>query len=67
MGARQNAIESLYGFLEHKFDSFAVRMLITSLVEIKDIEVLKQLLNTALEVEELDDFLQKWNTLENGQ
>ena len=67
LGARQNAIESLYGVLEHKFDSFAVRMLITSLVEIKDIEVLKQLHITALEVEELDDFIQKWNTLENGQ
>ena len=66
-GARQIALESLYSVLEHKFDSFAVRMLLTSLVDIKDIEVLKQLLNTALEVQNLEDFIQKWKSLESGQ
>ena len=67
LGARQAIIEALYGVLEHKFDSFAVRMLITSLVEIKDIEMLKQLHSTALEVHEFDDFIKKWKTFESGQ
>ena len=67
LGARQTAIESLYRVLEHRFDSFSVRMLITSLVEIKDIDIIKQLLNMALEVQELEDFIQKWKTLENEE
>ncbi len=67
LGECQAMVEALYSVLEHKFDAFAVRMLITSLVEIKDFEVLKQLHSTALEVHELDDFIQKWKTLENGQ
>lgn len=67
LGECQAMVEALYSVLDHKFDSFAVRMLITSLVEIKDFEVLKQLLNAALEVHELDVFIQKWKTLEDGQ
>lgn len=67
LGVRQNALESLSNVLEYKFDSFAVRLLLPTLTDISDVNVLKRLHNIALEVQELEEFINNWKSLENGQ
>lgn len=64
-GVRQNALESLYSVLEHKFDSFALRLLLPSLENINDLQILKQLLNAALQAQNLEEFIQNWRTIED--
>lgn len=56
LGARQNALEFLFGVLECKFDSNAVRLLLPSLENISDVNVLRQLLDAALRVQSLEAF-----------
>lgn len=67
LGSRKIALESLSNVLEHRFDSFAVRLLLPTLTDISDVNVLKKLLNIALEVQELEEFINNWEPLENGQ
>lgn len=55
-GARQNALEFLCGVLEYKFDSNAVRLLLPSLESISDVNVLRQLLDAALQAQSLEAF-----------
>ncbi len=64
-GARQNALESLFGVLEYKFDSISVRLLLPSLENISDVNVLRQLLDAALRVEDLETFVQILETSES--
>ncbi len=65
LGARQNALESLYNVLEHQFNSITVRMLRPLLEEIGDIQVLKQLHNKALQSQSREDFIQYLERIEN--
>lgn len=64
-GSREIALESLYNVLGHKFDSFSIRLLLPSLEKINNLQVLKQLLNAALQAQNLEEFIQSWRTIED--
>jgi hypothetical protein len=65
LGARQNALEFLFGVLEYKFDSNAVRLLLPPLENISDVNVLRQLLDAALRAQSLEAFVQNLETSRN--
>ena len=58
LGARQNALEFLFGVLEYKFDPNAVRLLRPTLENINDISRLTELHGAALRVQSLEAFVQ---------
>lgn len=66
LGARQNALESLFSVLDFKFEAITVRLLQPALEKINDINVLKQLHDAALRVESLEAFVEYLDTCVNG-
>lgn len=67
IGVREHVLESLSIVLEHRFGSFVVRLLMPALTDISEVNVLKQLQNIALEAQQLQEFIDNWKSLENGQ
>ena len=64
-GERQSTLESVLRVLEYKFNSISVRLFQPMLQEIKDVQLLKQLLNEALKAQTLEEFIQHLETIES--
>ena len=62
LGARQNALEFLFGVLEYKFNSNAVRLLRPTLENINNISRLTELHDAALRAQSLEAFVQNLET-----
>ena len=56
-GARQTALESLFGVLKFRFGSNTVRVLLPTLETIEDVHRLKQLHDAALRAQDLEAFI----------
>ena len=65
-GVCQTALESLFKVLDFKFDAITVRLLQPALEKINDVNVLKQLLDVALQSESLESFVGYLETIVNG-
>ena len=64
LGARQIALEYLLKLLEHRFDSNTVRILRPTLDSINNVTRLRELHDAALDVHNLEEFVE---SLDNGQ